>query len=417
MNQIENTHRKGQIMGRTRVTAILLGLAAVATITSQAWAVYHPTAARFLQRDPVGYADGMSLYEYITSSPAGLVDWAGAGAEPTTQTRGAGEPLGIPDVFETVKLIDRYAPDYAGADLMDAAIVGAALRVLARMATPPSGGASRFEEFISRKYLACYCALDPMLREVRRSKAIDAIAAMTREGQRRNWPGLSDQGLLEDYEDWAGAPRNVDDDVYWDTDLLLGDPNDRLADVRGFLQDLRWQGPNKSNLMHFAGGIRVGNSTRGHARFFVHLGFIGYEITSGEGWEQLGFDAINDVIAEEAGRLFGRDLRNAMVKCDPNRLIDLDPYLHEGRKFAAQFITWEKLVEVGLKRNNYIRAAFRRDILMTPWTNPLLRQVIDAGRRRAFGVYAPGMIDQWRNSLRSREAKYIAELLALKLYP
>jgi hypothetical protein len=82
MNQIENTHRKGQIMGRTRLTAILLGLAAVAAFTPQAWAVYHPTAARFLQRDPTGYADGMSLYEYTRSMPIGVADPAGLTAAP-----------------------------------------------------------------------------------------------------------------------------------------------------------------------------------------------------------------------------------------------------------------------------------------------------------------------------------------------
>ena len=31
---------------------------------------YHPTLNRFLQRDPVGYIDGMNLYEYVRSNPA-----------------------------------------------------------------------------------------------------------------------------------------------------------------------------------------------------------------------------------------------------------------------------------------------------------------------------------------------------------
>jgi hypothetical protein len=74
MNQIENTHRKGQIMGRTRVTAILLGLPAIAIVTPEALAVYHPTAARSLQRDPIGYVDGMSLYEYVGGNPVRFAD-------------------------------------------------------------------------------------------------------------------------------------------------------------------------------------------------------------------------------------------------------------------------------------------------------------------------------------------------------
>jgi RHS repeat-associated protein len=40
----------------------------------------HPTLARFPQRDPIGYAGGMSLYEYVGSSPAAALDPAGQAA-------------------------------------------------------------------------------------------------------------------------------------------------------------------------------------------------------------------------------------------------------------------------------------------------------------------------------------------------
>jgi RHS repeat-associated protein len=35
---------------------------------------YHPPLGRWLSRDPVGYADGMSLYEYVASDPVGYTD-------------------------------------------------------------------------------------------------------------------------------------------------------------------------------------------------------------------------------------------------------------------------------------------------------------------------------------------------------
>jgi len=36
--------------------------------------MYHPTLGRWLQRDPVGYADGMGLYEYVGGTPATALD-------------------------------------------------------------------------------------------------------------------------------------------------------------------------------------------------------------------------------------------------------------------------------------------------------------------------------------------------------
>ncbi len=38
---------------------------------------YHPTLGRWMTRDPIGYGDGMSLYEYVGSSPITRVDPAG----------------------------------------------------------------------------------------------------------------------------------------------------------------------------------------------------------------------------------------------------------------------------------------------------------------------------------------------------
>ncbi|MFW6106864.1 MAG: hypothetical protein ACOC8H_01755 [bacterium] len=104
-------------MRTTRLIAIMVGLAAIAMVTADAHAIYHPGMGRFLQRDPgagasgparigaatpamgggfaqrdpitqppnrVGhaglnnqYADGMNLYQYVGSNPTGFVDPSG----------------------------------------------------------------------------------------------------------------------------------------------------------------------------------------------------------------------------------------------------------------------------------------------------------------------------------------------------
>jgi uncharacterized protein RhaS with RHS repeats len=43
--------------------------------TAQAY--YNPQAGRFIQRDPLGYADGMNLYEYVRGNPMGGYDPSG----------------------------------------------------------------------------------------------------------------------------------------------------------------------------------------------------------------------------------------------------------------------------------------------------------------------------------------------------
>ena len=50
---------------------------------------HHPTLGRWLQRDPIGYADGMSLYEYVGSEPVGRLDPMGL-AKPNVEAPLAG---------------------------------------------------------------------------------------------------------------------------------------------------------------------------------------------------------------------------------------------------------------------------------------------------------------------------------------
>jgi len=74
-------------MKRRNLNGLLLGLAAIALLTADAWAHYHPRAGRFVQRDPASYAkgdvgrgqyaDGLSLYQYTASKPIVASDPSG----------------------------------------------------------------------------------------------------------------------------------------------------------------------------------------------------------------------------------------------------------------------------------------------------------------------------------------------------
>ena len=61
-------------MNRSRLLVLPLAALVLFLASAPAEAVYHPTLGRFLQRDPIGYADGMSLYEYVWSRPTHATD-------------------------------------------------------------------------------------------------------------------------------------------------------------------------------------------------------------------------------------------------------------------------------------------------------------------------------------------------------
>ncbi|HEX6587872.1 MAG TPA: hypothetical protein VF039_02525 [Longimicrobiales bacterium] len=84
-----------------------------------------------------------------------------------------------------------------------------------------------------------------------------------------------------------------------DGGFLLGS-----ARVAGTANDPLVGGRNWSQMMHWATGVKYHHVNADT----MHVLFLGYEIWHMEGWEAFGEDAINDLIAEEQGRLLGRML-------------------------------------------------------------------------------------------------------------
>ena len=92
-------------MKHSHLVAVLAGLAVAAVLAADASAFYHPGLGRWISRDPgastgdamrigaggqaVGggflprdqYADGMNLYQYVRSSPTGILDSEGLQSE------------------------------------------------------------------------------------------------------------------------------------------------------------------------------------------------------------------------------------------------------------------------------------------------------------------------------------------------
>jgi RHS repeat-associated protein len=63
--------------------------------------MYDSELGRWIQRDPLGYVDGMSVYEYVRSTPVNLLD--SMGQEAGLGYRRPGEPLIDPDWGKNIK--------------------------------------------------------------------------------------------------------------------------------------------------------------------------------------------------------------------------------------------------------------------------------------------------------------------------
>jgi hypothetical protein len=92
---------------------------------------------------------------------------------------------------------------------------------------------------------------------------------------------------------------------YIDVPQLIGTANMGL----GFDVDVAGGGKNISQLMHWGTGVKYSHLDRLTMREL----FLAYELWHLEAWDVFGEDPINDLIAEEAGRILGSQLRAATI--------------------------------------------------------------------------------------------------------
>ena len=67
-------------MRRQHVALVICAFITSFFFADAAQAVYHPTQGRWVSRDPIAYADGMSLHQYARSAPPVYIDDTGAAA-------------------------------------------------------------------------------------------------------------------------------------------------------------------------------------------------------------------------------------------------------------------------------------------------------------------------------------------------
>ena len=62
---------------RRSILPIFLAVLTIAVFSTDAMAIYHPGLGRYVQRDRLGYVDGMNQYEYVRSNPVRWNDPSG----------------------------------------------------------------------------------------------------------------------------------------------------------------------------------------------------------------------------------------------------------------------------------------------------------------------------------------------------
>jgi len=115
-----------------------------------------------------------------------------------------------------------------------------------------------------------------------------------------------------------------------DGPFLIGDAN---ADTREDA-DVRGGGRNQSNTMHWATGVRYAHLPENGLREL----FLGYENWHLEGWDVFGEDALNDLIAEEQGRLLGRRLRAGSLTSEADLVRMMDRDFREARAWVGALL-------------------------------------------------------------------------------
>jgi hypothetical protein len=128
-----------------------------------------------------------------------------------------------------------------------------------------------------------------------------------------------------------------------DVPFLIGERN------YGSNETSDWQngGKNWSNVMHWATGLKYSELPDSALQEL----FVAYEYWHMEGFDVFGEDAINDLISEEQGRLFGKALRSESLETHSELIRVMDAAFHQSRRWVGALLSirQKKLTKTGEK--------------------------------------------------------------------
>ncbi|MCH8274929.1 MAG: hypothetical protein IH851_09075 [Armatimonadetes bacterium] len=161
--------------------------------------------------------------------------------------------------------------------------------------------------------------------------------------------------------------------------------------------DIFGGGRNYTQVMHWATGVKYSHLSQDALRTL----FIGYEYLHLEGWEVFGEDAINDLIAEEQGRMLGARLARLEMRSEADLVRKMDADFIRARKWVGAMlkIRREELDELILKpKVPEANIWWSKLAYVPPWGTKLtsvdsIRERLDGGKT-VKEVCRSGLVEQ-----------------------
>jgi len=184
-------------------------------------------------------------------------------------------------------------------------------------------------------------------RQVRNQWELMAITWLNQQklpAQLKQMKGMPLLKNLQGLPDELGAATDIlrDENTaklpYIDIPALIGKVNPDITDINA---DVRGGGKNISQLMHWATGVKYAAQKPEALREL----FLAYETWHLEGWDVFGQDSLNDLIAENQGRMLGSELlkgKAGQLRGESDLMPFLDRTFAESRAWVGTLLRMRK---------------------------------------------------------------------------